>query len=64
VRTITNLCLAMVALSLLPIPAMGQNRSNKGGAEHGDTDQVQAGNKKQDKDRDPSPGNDKNKGKH
>jgi len=66
VKTIKNLCLTIVALSVLATPAMGQDRSNKGGAQRGDAraDQVQAANKKQDKDRDPNPDNDKNKGKH
>jgi hypothetical protein len=62
-----NLCLAIVAFALLATPALAQKgRSNKGGATRGDAraDQVQATNKKQDKDRDPSPDNDKNKGKH
>jgi Ni/Co efflux regulator RcnB len=61
-----NLCLAILVFSLLATPAMGQNRSNKGGAKRGDAraDQVQAGNKEQDKDRDPNPDKDKNKGKH
>jgi len=60
-------CSALLALSLLTIPATAQNgRSNKSGAERGDAraDVVQAANKHQDKDRDPSPDNDKNKGKH
>jgi Ni/Co efflux regulator RcnB len=61
-----NLCLAMLALSLLAIPATAQRRrSNRGGTLRADarSDQVQAANKKQDKDRDPSRDNDK-KGKH
>ena len=60
-------CSALLALSLLGIPAAAQKgRSNKGGAERGDAraDQVQAENKKKDKDRNPNPDNDKNKGKH
>ncbi len=66
VKTIRNLCLAIAALSVLATPAMGQNRSNKGGAERGDAraDLVQSENKKKDKDKDPAPDNDKNKGKH
>lgn len=66
-KTMRNLCLAIVALSLLGTPALAQKgRSDKGGATRADAraDQVQATNKKQDKDRDPSPDNDKNKGKH
>ena len=64
--TVRGLCLAMLAFSPLATPAIGQNRSNKGGARRGDAraDQVQASNKKQNKDRDPNPDNDKNRGKH
>ena len=53
-----NLCLAILALSLLATPALAQkNRSNKGGAVTGiaRSDQVQAENKKSDKDSDPNP---------
>ena len=66
-KTMRNLGLAIVAFSLLATPALAQkNRSNKGGVTRADAraDQVQATNKKQDKDRDPSSDNDKNKGKH
>ena len=47
--TVRNLCLAILVFSLLATPALGQNRSNKGGARRGDAraDQVQASNKKQ-----------------
>ena len=57
-KTMKNPCLAMLALSLLATPAVAQkNRSNKGGALTGiaRSDQVQAENKKSNKDRDPSP---------
>ena len=66
VKTIKNLCLAIIVLSVLSTPAMGQNRSNKGSARRGDAraDQVQATNKAQDKNRDPNPDNDKNKSEH
>lgn len=51
--------LAILALSLLATPALAQkgNRSNAGGKVTGiaRSDQVQAENKKGDKDRDPSP---------
>ncbi len=61
-------CLAILALSLLAIPAAAQrsSRSNKGAAATGDTraDLVQSENKKKDKDKDPAPDNDRNKGKH
>lgn len=59
VKTIKNLCLAVLALLLLAAPALAQKggRSNKGGATTGiaRSDQVQAKNKKGDKDHDPSP---------
>src|SRR5258708_2407200 len=64
--TLKKVCLGVLALSLLAIPAAAQKgRSNKGGAQRGDNraDVVQAATKK-DKDRDPLPDNDKNKGKH
>ena len=57
-KTMKNLCLAMLALSLLATPALAQkNHSNKGGAVTGiaRSDQVQAENKKGNKDRDPNP---------
>ena len=59
-------CLAILALSLLTLPAVAQksSRSNKGAAATGDAraDLVQSENKKKDKDK--APDNDKNKGKH
>ena len=67
VKTMKYFCLAVLAFSLLAIPAAAQkSRSNKDGANHGDAraDLVQSENKKKDKDRDPNPDNDKNKGKH
>jgi len=68
VKKLKYLYLAILALSLLALPAAAQkgSRSNKGGATRGDAraDLVQSENKKQDKDRDPNPDNDKNKGKH
>lgn len=67
-RNLKSLCLAVLALSMLAIPAAAQrgNRSNRGGAQRGDNraDMVQAENKNPDKDRDQSRDNDKNKGKH
>ncbi len=68
VKKLKFLCLAIVALSLLAVPAAaqkGKDRDNKGGLNRGDAraDAVQSATKK-DKDRDPSPDNDKNKGKH
>lgn len=62
-----SLCLGVLALSLLAIPAAAQkSHSNKGGAQRADNraDAVQASDTKKDKDRDPAPDNDKNKGKH
>jgi hypothetical protein len=63
-----NFCLAILALSLLAIPAAAQkgSRSNKGAATTGNAraDLIQSENKKKDKDKDPAPDNDKNKGKH
>jgi Ni/Co efflux regulator RcnB len=59
VKTIKNLCLAILALSLLATPALAQRgRSNRGGATRGipRSDQVQAKNKKTDKDTDPTKG--------
>jgi len=75
---IKNLCLAMLtailALSLFAIPALAQNRSNKGGQDAGNVGderaaQVHADNaaKKKghkDKDRDPSASTHKTHGKH
>ena len=58
VKTTKNLCLAILALSLLATPALAQRgRSNAGGATKGipRSDQVQAENKKIDKDTDPNP---------
>jgi Ni/Co efflux regulator RcnB len=66
-KNLKYFCSAVLALSLLAIPAVAQkNRSNKSGAERGDAraDLVQAENKKKDKDRDQNPDNEKNKGKH
>jgi Ni/Co efflux regulator RcnB len=66
-KKLKNLCLGILALSMLAIPAAAQkSRSNKGGAQRGDNraDLVQSENKKKDKDKDPAPDNDKNKGKH
>ncbi len=67
-KKLKYLCSAMLAFSLLVIPAAAQkgNRSNKDGATRGDAraDLVQSENQKKDKDRDVSPDNDKNKGKH
>ena len=60
-------CLAIVASSLLAIPAAAQKaRSNRGGALRGDAraNLAQSEHKKPDKDRDQSRDNDKNKGKH
>ena len=57
-KTTKNLCLAILALSLLATPALAQRgRSNAGGATRGipRSDQVQAENKKTDKDTDPNP---------
>ncbi len=64
--TLKKVCLGVLAFSLLAIPAVAQKSySNKGGAARGDNraDAVQAVTKK-DKDHDPLPDNDKNKGKH
>ena len=58
-KTMKNLCLATLALSLLATPALAQRgRANRGGAARGipRSDQVQAKNKKIDKDTDPSKG--------
>ena len=66
-KTMRYFFLAVLAFSLLAIPAAAQkSRSNKDGANHGEVraDLVQSENKKKDKDRDPTPDNDKNKGKH
>ena len=66
-KNLKYVCSALLALSLMAIPATAQNgRSNKGGAMRSDTraDRVQSINKKQDKDRDPNTDNDKNKGLH
>lgn len=68
VKTTTNLCLAILALSLLTTPALAQRRgrSNMGGAMTGRTraDAVQDTKKKQDKDRDPAASTNKTHGKH
>ena len=59
VKTMKNLCLAILALSLLATPALAQRgRSNAGGATRGiiRSDKVQAENKKTDKDTDPTKG--------
>jgi len=59
VKTTKNLCLAILALSLLATPALAQRgRSNAGGAARGipRSDQVQAENKKTDQDTDPTKG--------
>lgn len=66
-KTMKNLCLAILALSLLATPALAQRgRSNRGGAQHGAAraDAVQDTNKKKDKDRDPAAGANKTHGKH
>ena len=73
-RTTKNLCLAILALSLLATPALAQkDRSNKGGQDAGKVGderaaQVHALNqskkKKNDKDRDPSASTNKTKGMH
>jgi Ni/Co efflux regulator RcnB len=64
--TLKKVCLGLLAVSLVAIPAAAQrSHSNKGGAARADNraDAVQLANKK-DKDRDPLPDNDTNKGKH
>ena len=64
--TLKKVCLGLLAFSFVAIPAAAQkSHSNKGGAARGDNraDAVQLTNKK-DKDRDPLPDNDTNKGKH
>ena len=72
-KTMKLLGLAILALSLLAIPAAAQNRSNKGGQDAGNVGdersaQVHALNqskkKKKDKDRDPSASTNKTKGMH
>lgn len=76
-KAMKNLFLAILALSLVAIPAAAQNRSNKGGQDAtppnvGDAraDQVHALNQskkkkeKKDKDRDPSASINKTKGMH
>ena len=74
-KTMKNLCLAILALALLATPALAQkNRSNKGGQDSGNVGderaaQVHADNaaKKKghkDKDRDPSASTHKTHGKH
>lgn len=58
-KTTKNLCLAILALSLLGTPTLAQRgHSNSGGATRGiaRSDQVQAENKKTDKDADPTKG--------
>ena len=58
-KTTKNPCLAILALSLLATPALAQRgRSNAHGATRGipRSDQVQAENKKTDKDTDPAKG--------
>ena len=68
VKKLKYFCLAILALSLLAIPAVAQKstRSNKGATATGGAraDLVQSENKKKDKDKDPAPDKDKNKGKH
>jgi len=67
VKTMKNLCLAILTLGLLATPVAAQKtHSNKGGAARGDVraDKVKGQGKKNDKDHDPSPDNDKNKGNH
>ena len=57
-KTTKNLCLAILALSLLATPALAQRgRANSGGAARSipRSDQVQSMNKKGDKDHDPTP---------
>ena len=70
-KAMKNLLLAILALSLLAIPAAAQNRSNKGGQDAGNVGderaaQVHALNqskkKKKDKDRDPIASTNKTKG--
>ena len=64
--TLKRICLGLLAFSLLAIPLIAQkSHNNKGGAARGDTraDVVQSATKK-DKDHDPLPDNDTNKGKH
>ena len=58
-KTTKNLCLAILAFSLLGTPALAQRgHSNSGGATRGipSSDQVQGDNKKTDKDKDPTKG--------
>ena len=58
-KTVKNLFWAIVALSFLAMPALAQRgRSNRGGATRGisRSDQLQAENKKTDKDTDPAKG--------
>lgn len=70
-KTLKNLCLAMVALSLLAIPAAaqkgekGERNNNGAGKQQGQAraEHIQADNKKGDKDPKPSKGS-KSKGKH
>ena len=74
-KAMKNLFSAILALSLLVIPAAAQNRSNKGGQDAGNVGderaaQVHALNqskkkkKKKDKDRGPSASTNKTKGMH
>jgi Ni/Co efflux regulator RcnB len=63
--TLKKLCPAILAFSLLAIPAVAQkSHSNKGGAARADNRADAVQTTKKDKDRDPSRDNDKNKGKH
>ena len=76
-KTMKNLFLAILALSLVAIPAAAQNRSNKGGQDAGNVGDERAAqvhalnqskkrekNKKKDKDRDPNASINKTKGMH
>ena len=58
VKTMKNLCLAILALSLLATPALAQRGRSNAGATRGiiRSDKVQAENKKTDKDTDPGKG--------
>ena len=76
-KAMKNLFLAILALSLLTIPAAAQNRSNKGGQDAGNVGDERAAEvhalnqskkkkkkEKKDKDRDPSASTNKTKGMH